>query len=68
MGQVPGNLPHSIDADPQSAGWGSLRREPRRTQGGGSFSVCGVKSHLLCATNRVPLSYELPRRTPRRCA
>ena len=25
----------------------------------GSFSVYGVKLHLLCATNRVPLSYEL---------
>ncbi len=26
---------------------------------GFSFSVYGVKLHLLCATNRVPLSYEL---------
>jgi hypothetical protein len=25
----------------------------------GSFSIYGVKLHLLCATNRVPLSYEL---------
>lgn len=25
----------------------------------GSFSVYGVKLHLLCATNRVPLAYEL---------
>jgi len=25
----------------------------------GSFSVYGVKLHLLCATDRVPLSYEL---------
>ncbi len=25
----------------------------------GSFSVYGVKLHLVCATNRVPLSYEL---------
>jgi hypothetical protein len=25
----------------------------------GSFSVYGVKPHLICATNRVPLSYEL---------
>jgi hypothetical protein len=25
----------------------------------GSFTVYGVKLHLLCATNRVPLSYEL---------
>jgi hypothetical protein len=33
----------------------------------GSFSVYGVKLHLLCATNRVPLCYELtPFRTSRR--
>jgi Transposase DDE domain len=25
----------------------------------GTFSVYGVKLHLLCATNRIPLSYEL---------
>lgn len=25
----------------------------------GSFAVYGVKLHLICATNRVPLSYEL---------
>ncbi len=25
----------------------------------GSFSVCGVKLHMLCVTNRVPLCYEL---------
>ncbi len=25
----------------------------------GSFSVYGVKLHMLCATNRIPLSYEL---------
>jgi hypothetical protein len=25
----------------------------------GSFSVYGVKLHLLCSTNRVPISYEL---------
>jgi hypothetical protein len=25
----------------------------------GSFSVYGVKLHLLCTTNRVPISYEL---------
>jgi hypothetical protein len=43
----------------QSAGWGSF------SAGGawvrwGTFSVYyGVKLHLLCATNRVPLSYEL---------
>lgn len=42
----------------QSAGWGNA------SSGGawvrwGSFSVYGVKLHLLCATNRVPISYEL---------
>jgi hypothetical protein len=26
----------------------------------GSFSVYGVKLHLICATNGVPLSYDLP--------
>ena len=25
----------------------------------GSFAVYGVKLHLVCSTNRVPLSYEL---------
>ena len=25
----------------------------------GSFAVYGVKLHLLCSTNRIPLSYEL---------
>ena len=25
----------------------------------GSFAVYGVKLHLICATNRVPISYEL---------
>lgn len=42
----------------QSAGWGSP------SSGGawakwGTFSVYGVKLHLLCSANRVPLSYEL---------
>ena len=42
----------------QSAGWGSF------SAGGawvrwGTFSVYGVKLHMLCATNRVPLCYEL---------
>ncbi|MCA1740281.1 MAG: transposase [Actinobacteria bacterium] len=42
----------------QSAGWGSV------SSGGawvrwGTFSVYGVKLHLLCSANRVPLSYEL---------
>lgn len=32
----------------------------------GSFAVYGVKLHLICATNRVPISYELtPLRTRR---
>lgn len=31
----------------------------------GSFAVYGVKLHLLCATNRVPISYEItPANTP----
>ena len=35
----------------------------------GSFSVYGVKLHVLCATDGVPISYELaPFRTWRRCA
>jgi hypothetical protein len=29
----------------------------------GSFSVYGVKVHMLCATNGVPLSYELTPQT-----
>ncbi len=42
----------------QSVGWG------RPSSGAawarwGSFSVYGVKMHLLCSTNRVPVSYEL---------
>ena len=42
----------------QSVGWG------RSSSGAAwarwcSFSVYGVKLHLLCATNRVPVSYEL---------
>jgi hypothetical protein len=32
----------------------------------GSFAVYGVKLHLLCATNRVPVSYELTPATPPR--
>ena len=32
----------------------------------GSFAVYGVKLHLICPTNRVPISYELtPLRTRR---
>jgi len=34
----------------------------------GSFSVYGVKLHLLCATNGLPISYELTPPTWRRCA
>ena len=35
------------------------RREEARWAKWGSFAVYGMKLHLLCATNRVPLSYEL---------
>jgi hypothetical protein len=42
----------------QSAGWGSSSAGAAWVRWG-SFSVYGVKLHLLCATNRVPLSYEL---------
>jgi Transposase DDE domain len=42
----------------QSAGWGSPSEGATWVRWG-SFSVYGVKLHLLCATNRVPLSYEL---------
>jgi hypothetical protein len=42
----------------QSAGWGNPSEGAAWVRWG-SFSVYGVKLHLLCATNRVPLSYEL---------
>ena len=42
----------------QSAGWGSPSAGAAWVRWG-SFSVYGVKLHLLCATNRIPLSYEL---------
>lgn len=42
----------------QSAGWGSPSSGAAWVRWG-SFSVYGVKMHLLCATNRVPVSYEL---------
>jgi hypothetical protein len=42
----------------QSAGWGSPSAGAAWVRWG-SFSVYGVKLHLLCATNRAPLSYEL---------
>lgn len=42
----------------QSAGWGGSSTGARWAKWG-SFAVYGVKLHLLCATNRVPLCYEL---------
>jgi hypothetical protein len=42
----------------QSAGWGNASVGAAWVRWG-SFSVYGVKLHLLCATNRVPISYEL---------
>ncbi len=42
----------------QSAGWGSSSAGAAWVRWR-SFSVYGVKLHLLCATNRVPISYEL---------
>jgi hypothetical protein len=42
----------------QSAGWGSASSGAAWARWG-SFAVYGVKLHLLCATNRVPVSYEL---------
>jgi hypothetical protein len=42
----------------QSAGWGSHSAGAAWVRWG-TFSVYGVKLHLLCSTNRVPLSYEL---------
>jgi hypothetical protein len=42
----------------QSAGWGNASAGAAWVRWG-SFSVYGVKLHLLCATNRVPISYEL---------
>jgi hypothetical protein len=42
----------------QSAGWGGSSAGAAWVRWG-SFSVYGVKLHLLCSTNRVPLSYEL---------
>ena len=41
-----------------SAGWGNPSEGAAWVRWG-SFSVYGVKLHLLCATNRVPLCYEL---------
>ncbi len=42
----------------QSVGWGGSSSGAAWVRWG-SFSVYGVKLHLLCATNRVPVSYEL---------
>ena len=42
----------------QSAGWGSSLAGAAWVRWG-TFSVYGVKLHLLLATNRVPISYEL---------
>jgi Transposase DDE domain len=42
----------------QSAGWGNSSAGAAWVRWG-TFSVYGVKLHLLCSTNRVPLSYEL---------
>lgn len=42
----------------QSAGWGSPSSGAAWVRWG-SFSVYGVKLHLLCASNGVPVSYEL---------
>jgi hypothetical protein len=42
----------------QSAGWGSPLAGAAWVRWG-SFSVYGVKLHLICSTNRVPISYEL---------
>jgi hypothetical protein len=43
---------------PQSGGWGSSSAGAAWVRWG-SFSVYGVKLHLICSTNRVPVSYEL---------
>ena len=42
----------------QSGGWGSSSAGAAWVRWG-SFAVYGVKLHLICATNRVPISYEL---------
>jgi hypothetical protein len=42
----------------QSGGWGSSSAGAAWVRWG-SFSVYGVKLHLMCSTNRVPISYEL---------
>jgi len=42
----------------RSAGWGEPSAGAAWVRWG-TFSVYGVKLHLLCSTNRVPISYEL---------
>jgi hypothetical protein len=42
----------------RSAGWGCLSAEASWARWG-FFSVYGAKLHLICSTNRVPVSYEL---------
>lgn len=42
----------------QSAGWATSSSGAAWVRWG-SFAVHGVKLHLICATNRVPISYEL---------
>jgi hypothetical protein len=42
----------------QSVGWGTLSAGAAWVRWG-TFSVYGVKLHLLCATNRIPIPYEL---------
>ncbi|MGF1473137.1 MAG: transposase [Rubrobacteraceae bacterium] len=42
----------------QSAGWAASSSGAAWARWG-TFSVYGVKLHLLCSTNRVPISYEL---------
>lgn len=43
---------------PQSEGWGGSLSGAAWVRWG-SFSVYGAKLHLICSTNRVPISYEL---------
>lgn len=43
---------------PQSEGWGGSSSGAAWVRWG-SFSVYGAKLHLICSTNRVPISYEL---------
>lgn len=43
---------------PQSEGWGGSSSGAAWVRWG-SFSVYGTKLHLICSTNRVPISYEL---------